>query len=669
MVAPAVTQDANQISVDQLNSEGLAHRAAGRIAAARRAYRQAVVLLPGFVPALGNLANLEGPERPEAAYRGYRRALCVDAGIPALHLMLGTTCWALGLADAGESALQQALRLDPGYTKAYFNLGSRAFDEGRVSEAQGHFRRGLAVSPGSDALTAALARLAARQGAPEAARTAGWRTIAVDATSPEAIGLLIAAAAESQCPPLGQCLLRRLLTRSPADSDRWRGLGEVMVQGALAALSADYMRRAIACNPFDRSAHLSLLAALKLIDGMTGQDELAATRRYVTRFLEPLAATTSRPRPTPRADRRLRVGYMVGPTACFHTSSMTILPLLEQHDRHKFETVCYSDLAPAMRDDITERYRRATRLVNVRGQSDEEFARQVLADGIDILVDVVGIQPGSRLGTVVRRPAAIQVSFLTCGSLGLVALPWVVADSHLIPFAAETAFSELIVRIDLAFCYDPLIELPPPSPSPAGSGRPVTFGSANQIVKISDACLDTWARVLCAVPNARLLLKGRGLQEEGVFARIRDSLARAGVDPSRIEERPWSLTIGQHLAFLAETDIALDSFPFSGVITTCEALMMGVPVVHLDGDRVLGRYGGAFLRDVGLADLAAASPDQFVEAAARLAHDTDRLVSLRSSLRERMRTSRLCDGRTAARAIEAAYRRIWDEECSRRGVS
>ena len=198
---------------------------------------------------------------------------------------------------------------------------------------------------------------------------------------------------------------------------------------------------------------------------------------------------------------------------------------------------------------------------------------------------------------------------------------------------------------------------------PAAGGRGITFGSLNQPSKLSPRCLSAWARILTRVPGSRLLLKGKALGDATIAGRVRATFAAHGIDTRRIDLRAWTVTQASHLDSYRKIDIALDPFPYGGVITTCEAMSMGVPVVSLEGERVLGRYGSAFLKTVGLGDLVAKDEDAYVEIAAGLARDRERLTDIRKSLRARMAASRLCDAAAFARGVESAYRRMWREWC------
>ncbi|MBM3571812.1 MAG: hypothetical protein FJX52_05535, partial [Alphaproteobacteria bacterium] len=209
----------------------------------------------------------------------------------------------------------------------------------------------------------------------------------------------------------------------------------------------------------------------------------------------------------------------------------------------------------------------------------------------------------------------------------------------------------------------PIFEPPELRPLPAALRGYVTFGSFNQLAKLSNLCLTTWARILVAVPGSRLIIKGQGLRNSEVRNRYLDTFGRHGVAADRLDLRPPTSGFIEHLDAFGECDVMLDSFPYNGVTTTCESLMMGLPVVTLLGDRIAGRYGASLLTAVGRADEIAMDVDDYVARAMRLAGDMNRLIELRQTLRGMLAASALYRPRHFAEHLEAAYRNLWRNWC------
>ncbi|MBX3377075.1 MAG: tetratricopeptide repeat protein [Phycisphaeraceae bacterium] len=356
-------------------------------------------------------------------------------------------------------------------------------------------------------------------------------------------------------------------------------------------------------------------------------------------------------------DRRLRLAYLSGDLR-EHSVSYFLEPLLEHHDRTRFEVFCYHVGAP----DETTTPRLRSRVPHWRHLfpiSDRDLASAIAADGIDILVELAGHAQGNRLAAVALGPAPILVSFIGYpNTTGVPAIRYRFVDAVTDPPDADALATETLIRLPGCFlCYRPYDD--PPAVQPRDPGRPITFGSFNNLAKLSHAALDLWGRLLAGVPHARLLLKGRGLGDDSIRAHILSRLSAFGITPDRVELLPHTKTTREHLALYHHVDIALDPFPYHGTTTTCEALFMGVPVVTLAGHTHAMRVGASLLTAVNLAEFITTSDTAYIAAATALAASPARLADLRASLRSLLLRSPLCDGRAYAAKVETAYRSIW----------
>ena len=266
-------------------------------------------------------------------------------------------------------------------------------------------------------------------------------------------------------------------------------------------------------------------------------------------------------------------------------------------------------------------------------------------DRIDILFDLSGHTSGHRLLVFARRPAPIQITWIGyVGTTGLAAIDYLIADRFHVPPGAETQYREKVLRMpDGYVCFDPPAEAPPVGPLPARGSGHVTFGSFNNVPKLSSEVIALWARIVGRVPDSRLLLISPALGSAAVRERITAGFVAAGGDRTRLEIR-GSLGRPDLLAAYNQVDLALDPFPYSGGVTTCEALWMGVPVVTYPGETFAGRHALSHLSNVGLTETVAADPGDYVERAVRLAEDLPHLAALRSGLRDGMANSPLCNG-------------------------
>jgi predicted O-linked N-acetylglucosamine transferase (SPINDLY family) len=284
---------------------------------------------------------------------------------------------------------------------------------------------------------------------------------------------------------------------------------------------------------------------------------------------------------------------------------------------------------------------------------------------VDILVDLGG-HTGGFLLVFARAPAPLQVAYLgyPCTS-GLPVMDWRLTDERADPPESQPFSSERLLHLPGSyFCYRPPGDSPDPVEAPALRAGRVTFGSFNNPAKITRAAIANWAAVLRAVPDSRLLLKFGGLDQPAMRERLEARFAEGGIASERLEFRGVTKDRAAHLATFNEVDIALDSFPYNGATTTCEALWMGVPVVSLRGETHASRMGWSLLSAAGLPELAAAGRDEFVARAVDLASDVERLAGLRRELRGRFAASPLMDEAGFTRNLEQAYRRIWRECCA-----
>jgi len=348
-----------------------------------------------------------------------------------------------------------------------------------------------------------------------------------------------------------------------------------------------------------------------------------------------------------------------------HAVANFIEPVLAHHDRARMRFVAYSELEHE--DDVTARLKAYFQTWRrTFGVPDEEVERQIREDRVDILVDLAGHTARNRAKVMARGAAPVQVSYLgyPC-TTGIETIDWRITDAKADPPGmTEHHYTEKLMRLGrTGWCYRPMAEAPAVGGLPADRNRFVTFGSFNNLAKINENGIAAWLEILRRIPSARLLLKYTGLGEASVQEEMRAQFAAGGIEPQRIVMRGRDETIPQHVARYAQMDIALDTFPYNGTTTTCEALWMGVPVVTIAGKMHLSRVGASLLETVGLGDVVGESVNEYVEKAVELAGDLERLRRLRANLREMLERSPLRDEVGFTREFEAALREMWRAWC------
>ncbi len=552
----------------------------------------------------------------------------------------------------------------PGAARLLGHKGTALFELNRPDEAEALLRRALDVEPGEVAWPANLSLvLLARRRDAEAAAMAD-RALALDPDNPKLLVNKAAALKALGQPEAALPCLRRAVALRPGYAVGHNNLGNALREQGLIAESVAEFRAAVAADPAYLEARSNLVYTLNSLDTISPA-EIAAEHAQAGAAL--MAAA---PPPLPHGNdrdpaRRLRIGY-VSPDFVAHSVAYFTENLLAHHDRGGFEVVCYS--TGKQTDGLTPRLRAQADLWREAALlSDAELDAQIRADRIDILVDLAGHTANGRLGLFARRPAPVQVTWIGYpNTTGLPAIGYRIVDAITDPPGeADGWAAETLVRLPRGFlCYRPSDFAPPPAPRPAAAGTPPIFGSFNHLNKTNDRVVQTWSRILAAVPGSRLLLKQKAFADPGVQARYRDGFARHGVAPERLELAGRTPLVGDHLAIYAQVDIALDPFPYNGTTTTCEALYQGVPVVTLAGAHHVARVGASLLTQVGLAELVATDPDDYVRRAVALARDPARLAAISAGLRPAMARSALLDAPGFLREAEAAFRDMWRRWCA-----
>jgi predicted O-linked N-acetylglucosamine transferase (SPINDLY family) len=457
---------------------------------------------------------------------------------------------------------------------------------------------------------------------------------------------------------------RQFLAHHPNDTAVLCSLGGILKnQGLLDDAIAAY-RRALALNPALPEAHSNIIATMLYNPASYPSALPAELRRWNLLYAAPLASDI-RPHLNDRSpDRKLRIGF-VSPDFRTHVVGKNLLPLFKHFDSESFDFFCYADV-PAPDLLTAEFRRRATSFRHTSALSHAALADQIHTDRIDILLDLTLHLAGNRLLVFARKPAPVQVTFAGYpGSTGLQAIDYRLSDPYLDPPDLPddpSCYSEKTLRLPATFwCYDPFDDAPPPVNSlPALSTGTLTFGCLNNFCKISPANLDLWSRLLNRLPQSRLLL----LAEEGSHrARTTRFLQDRGIHPSRVTfftTRPQK----QYLELYHQIDLSLDTLPYNGHTTSLDSLFMGVPVITLVGNAIVGRAGLSQLTNLALPEFIAHSEDQFLAIALDWSANLERLAALRATLRSRMQNSPLMDAPAFTRALQTAFRQIWHQWCN-----
>jgi len=642
----------------------------GKTTEARAAYQRALVADPMWARDAAVLRELAACclrlGDAASALAQAHRALEVQAHDAQALATVLDALYDLGRMDEAHAIAAQATSRYPDDAALLWRQGTLLMHDGRTSEALPCFDKVLALDPGHADASAALGLVREDAAAVAAAATHFEARALEQGTNLQTLAWLAVAHSAHGDLAAAESASRQLLARLP---DSFAGLFSLSVcrgQQADVEGARRLLERVQELKPtlFTVGSNMAFYAvcASDLDRDQVFRRHTDWPRRYGA-LLPALEPVDVRGEDT---QRRLRIGYVSGDLSQ-HPVGFLLRDVLRHRDRAGFEVVVFSTVRRP--DALTAELRAAVDgWHEVLWLDHAATGRLVREQGIDILVDLSGHTACHRLGAFMMRPAPVQVSWIGYfHSTGLDAIDYFITDPHTSPSDDGQRFSETPVHLPhTRWCWAPPDFAPPVSPPPRERNGAVTFGSFNRIEKLTDQVLHAWTRIVLAVPGSRLLLKARGLHVAETATVLRLRLQAQGLPAERLELRGAS----GHAAMLAEyadIDIALDSFPFCGGLTTLEALWMGVPVVTLRGHSVVSRQSHAVLATIGCSQgLSFEGIDSFVDGAVELAGDAPRRAMLREGLRSSLANSALCRPADFASDVELLYRRMWLAACAGR---
>jgi predicted O-linked N-acetylglucosamine transferase (SPINDLY family) len=577
---------------------------------------------------LGNVFQRLGNYREAASC--YLRLLQIKPKAVEILLNLGGLYAATGNFAGAIDCCQRAIAIQPRNEIACFNLGKAYELDMDYDKAIAAYRKALKLKP---AYIAALTNLGA------ALRKQGAIDEAIQCTS-------------------------RTLKLNPRETCALNNLAALYKDCGYIARATRCYRRALKVNPEFPVARSGYLFTLNYDPALTAA-EIYEEHKVWGAFQTAGKITRQGHRNNRAPDRRLRIGY-VSPDLKSHSVACFIEALLARHNKTDYEILCYAGVARP--DSVTERLRGyCDGWLDIHGKQDRAVAQRIYQDEVDILVDLAGHTADSRLAVFAYQPAPVQVNYLGYpNTSGLPEMDYRLTDHTADPAGeADDYHTEELIRLPHGFlCYTPPEDVPDISPPPVLDRGYITFGSFNNTPKLNPEVIELWASILLAVPGSRLILKNRALSTTTASERLYKLFADKGIGMERVELIGFIPDKKDHLSTYNDIDIALDTFPYNGTTTSCEALLMAVPVVALLGSSHAGRVGASLLAPLGLEQWIAGNKGDYMNIAVNAALNVDELRRLKSSLRDHLLNSSLCDGATFTRDVEAAYRTMWKKYCN-----
>lgn len=619
-------------SIQNTINIALQHHKAGRLEQAKPLYLGVLKTQPnepGALHFLGLIAHQEGAE--ETALEYLTKSVQAKPDYADAHSNRGIVLKELGRLDEAILSYQKALHLNPNFADAHYNLGNAFTDLDRHNDAVDCYRKTLTIKPDYMAAHYNLGRSLGK------------------------LGLLDEAVVSYE----------KALALKPDYVIAHTGLGNVLNDQGWLDQSIEHFKIAISLAPDDMSAHDNLLLTEQYRYGQNAKSLYDLHHKWGEEhgqgFLDEWPSHKNERDP----DRRLRVGF-VSSDLGRHPVGYFVRPLLANLPKNQIQTFCYSDRQP---DDLTQLIKTATNIWrDTKHIKDDQLRQIIIDDEIDILIDLAGHSAGNRLQLFARKPAPLQVAWAGyVGTTGLSAIDYLVSDQYSTPAGEDVFYQEKILRMpDGWLCYEPPDYAPEIGPLPYDCKGHISFSSFSNPAKINHSVAAVWTRILDAVPGSSLLIKYKGIETPTANGRLRALFEAEGLASSRLILEGRSPHADLLKRYGEEIDIALDPFPYSGGLTTYEALWMGVPVITVPGQTFASRHSQSHLTTIGLPELVAKDYDDYVARAVDLASDIERLRSLRARLRSQMANSPACDGEKFAKGFTNLMRSIWKDWCRTR---
>ncbi|MFQ5508267.1 MAG: tetratricopeptide repeat protein [Leptospirillia bacterium] len=619
----------------------------------------------------------------ETATARFQEALRLDPSLHtapisvAAHLHLASGYAAENIHDKTAYHFSQARLLAPSDSRVYVEYARALISMGHVDEAKKHLMEGLKQADDPATLHYLLGDTFLKERNAAAAEEHVTRFARLRRKSPEALLMQGLLAFGQKRLTDSKKYFESALEINPNHPHVLWYLADTLfalAENDRAAEIGERARTLMSNNQVLDDAYLFGLCYSSRSATEIGRERITWGENYLRRHPPPPFFHDNDPDP----ERRLRVGY-ISNDLVNHPVGWFMLPLFEHHNPAVVAVFAYSNAA--RQDAMSARLQDHTfAWHNIRDMSARQVADRIRADRIDLLVDLSGHTAKNRLDVLACKPSPVQISYLgDAATTGLSTVDWRITDSIVDPEGAEDAYSERLHRLDPPFfCYAPRAEedsmaaatrssfpsAGPVRPLPAASNGYITFGSLINPIKLNKRILTLWGRVLEEVPGSRLYMFRDTFGDPGTRAHFLAMFKACGIPPERIDLDTEPVSQGSHLVRYGHMDICLDTLPFCGHATTCEALWMGVPTISRIGDSFAGRMGASLLGAAGLDEWVAHSDEEFVAIARRMAEDPERLGQLRASLRKKVRVSALCDGAGFTRRMEQAYRTLWQAWCA-----
>ncbi len=606
-----------------------------------------------------------------------KQAISIDPANHILYFNYGFLLHKTGKSEEAKAAFEQALNIKPGCVDALYGLGNIYTDYGMMKKAREYFRKATELEPNYYAPYSAIGFTWLNE---HISKAIEFYKHALS-INPYADDVLMRLGEAQQ--RIGEIeeankSHRNAININPRNPAHYFSYSNLLISEGLITDAIKCCQKCLELDSQHHRAYSNLLMSLHYVNTISPQEIFNLHKDYAKFYCPKLDTKNTFNNIAPDPEKKLRIGFV---SADFrrHSVSYFLLPLLKELENYNIEVIGYSNVRTP--DDMTEQIRKhCGNWQNICGVSDEQAAEIISEDRIDILIDIAGHTADGRMLLFGKKPAPVAVTWLGYpDTTGLSAIDYRFIDKLTDPvkeltvkrqdgtessFTPDQLCSEKLIRLDDCFLtYEPPQDTPEVSPPPFEKNGYITFGSFNNLAKLSDQTIQLWAGILTKMPESKLILKSRGLDDEFLKDLVIKRFAHFQIPAQQLEFSGFALTNQQHMQMYNSIDIALDTTPYNGTTTTCEALWMGVPVVTFPGSTHASRVGLSLLTAAGHSGLITKTPEEFVNTALKLAKSPEQLRSFRSNSRQHLAKSILMNHKGFARNFFNALRQIWTEYC------
>ncbi|MBD25657.1 MAG: hypothetical protein CMG46_11750 [Candidatus Marinimicrobia bacterium] len=635
----------------------------GDLSGAAELYRLAVAADPSNADALHMLgvAALQ-LSLPEAAVETIKKALIHRPQFPEAWGNLGTALKILGRTDESEIALNRAISEGPNIAPLHFNLGNFLAAEHRLEESEDSYREAIRLQPTYSEANSGLGTVLRNREDLIGATAAFETAVRQNPNFAEARYNLGNAYRDLGRLTDAEAQIRAAITARPNYSKAYNTLGTILSEMCRSEEALNAFATSMEYDPSYVPASSNWLGTQQYVAGVSEQSLAKTHKLWADRHTKGITIKSSHTN-TRDIKRPVVIGFL-SPDLGIHPVGLLSVRLFENLNHTQIQPVVFSTRRSNQEDTISYRIAAVTDWRHASRLSDESLIKEIENAQVDILFDMSGHTADHRLQVFAHKPAPIQISWLGyVGSTGLQAMDYVMADNVQAPPGTEQHYTENIIRLPSTYtCFDPPDDAPEVGALPAKKRDHFTYGCLNNPAKLNDKVLKSFAAILARVPNSRMVLRYKGLEDITVKKHLLGMFEANGIDSARID----ILGYAERTEFLDtynKIDIALDTFPYSGGLTTCEALWMGCPVVTFPGVTFAGRHSTSYMTHVGLPNFIAKNRLGYEDLAVAKADDLKSLAAIRKRLRRKFNDSCVCDGPQFARNFTKAMQNVWRNYC------